>query len=149
MAKLETLLPSHPATSKPSAWWRYIDDIFITWNHCAEIFIEDRNIAHSTIVFTANWSHQHIPFLDTLVSLLSYTQIHTKILLPAVVIITIVKQLTQPSFEDLQNMFTWCGFQKIRRPTIFTSHKPWVQLLLCSSTKWSRQHALNSHRRWY
>ena len=51
--------------------WRYIDDIFALWTHGEETlkeFIDDLNIAHSTIKFTSEWSYTQIPFLDTLVS---------------------------------------------------------------------------------
>ena len=52
MSELEKSLLSRPATAKPSVWWRYIDDIFIIWNHGEEElkkFIEDLNTAHPTI----------------------------------------------------------------------------------------------------
>ena len=70
MAKLEQSLLSRPTTVKPSVWWRYIDDIFVIWNHGSEalkLFIDDLNTAHPTIKFTANWSHKHISFLDTMI----------------------------------------------------------------------------------
>ena len=81
MSELEKSLLSRPATAKPSVWWRYIDDIFIIWNHGEEELIEDLNTAHPTIKFTANWSYECIPFLDTLVILKDgtlFTDLYTK-----------------------------------------------------------------------
>ena len=72
MAKLEKSLLSRPTTLKPLVWWRYIDDVFVLWTHGEEAlkeFIDDLNIAHSTIKFTSEWSHTQIHFLDVLVCL--------------------------------------------------------------------------------
>jgi hypothetical protein len=58
--------------------------VFIIWNHGQEElkkFIEDLNTAHPTIKFTANWSYECIPFLDTLVILKDgtlFTDLYTK-----------------------------------------------------------------------
>ena len=41
---------------KPMIWWRYIDDKFFIWEHGEEslkVFIEQVNMFHSTIKFTA------------------------------------------------------------------------------------------------
>ena len=44
---------------KPWLWWRYIDDIFMIWQHGEEKlkeFLELLNAAHPTIKFTAEYS---------------------------------------------------------------------------------------------
>ena len=66
MAKLEEmLLESFPL--KPLVWWRYIDDIFLLWEHGEDSlkeFLEHLNKAHETIKFTADYSKEKINFLD-------------------------------------------------------------------------------------
>ena len=72
MAKLEESFLSTGTTLKPYVWWRYIDDIFVIWQHGEESlkqFIKDLNSWHPSIKFTAQWSSNSIPFLDTLVLL--------------------------------------------------------------------------------
>ena len=57
---------------KPYFWWRYIDDIFLIWEHGGEKlkeFIDVLNKKHPTIKFTAEWSKTQINFLDVTVSL--------------------------------------------------------------------------------
>ena len=52
---------------KPLAWWRYIDDIFMLWQHDEkelEMFLEFLNCYHPTIKFTASYSQKEINFLD-------------------------------------------------------------------------------------
>ena len=52
---------------KPLAWWRYIDDIFMLWQHGEkelEKFLEFLNCYHPTIKFTANYSRNDINFID-------------------------------------------------------------------------------------
>ena len=52
---------------KPDVWWRYIDDIFLIWNHGEEElkkFLELLNDFHPTIKFTADYSKDRINFLD-------------------------------------------------------------------------------------
>lgn len=52
---------------KPWLWWRYIDDIFMIWQHGEEKlkeFLELLNAAHPTIKFTAEYSDKKINFLD-------------------------------------------------------------------------------------
>ena len=44
---------------KPFTWWRYIDDIFMLWQHGEkelEKFLKFRNCHHPTIKLTANYS---------------------------------------------------------------------------------------------
>ena len=56
----------------PLFWWWYIEDIFAIWSHGEEAllrFVEELNNTHPTIKFTAEWSRESIPFLDTLMSL--------------------------------------------------------------------------------
>ena len=57
-------------TLKPRIWRRFIDDIFIVWTHGKETlekFLNYINQVHETIKFTAEYSTQEVPFLDTLV----------------------------------------------------------------------------------
>ena len=52
---------------KPLSWWRYIDDIFMLWEHGEkelEKFLEFLNCYHLTIKFTANYSREEINFSD-------------------------------------------------------------------------------------
>ncbi|WP_171480033.1 hypothetical protein, partial [Acinetobacter baumannii] len=55
---------------KPWVWWRYIDDIFLIWEHREESlmeFIEYLNGIHPSIKFTYKFSRESIEFLDVLV----------------------------------------------------------------------------------
>ena len=55
---------------KPWLWWRYIDDIFMVWEHGEESlleFIGYLNDLHPTIKFTYKYSRDSIEFLDVLV----------------------------------------------------------------------------------
>jgi hypothetical protein len=55
---------------KPSIWLRYIDDIFLIWEHGQEsldIFLSHLNNCHNTIKFTAEQSPSAVNFLDTTV----------------------------------------------------------------------------------
>ena len=59
--------------NKTYLWWRYIDDIFLIWEHGEEKlrnFEETPNEIHPTIKFTAEWSQKSINFLDVTVSLI-------------------------------------------------------------------------------
>ena len=66
MADLEEkLLQTSPLT--PLMWWRYIDDIFLIWQHGEEslqTFINHLNTFHPTIKFTADFSYDRVNFLD-------------------------------------------------------------------------------------
>ena len=58
---------------KPMIWWRYIDDIFFIWEHGEEslkVFIEQVNMFHSTIKFTAEYSTEEVNFLDLNIKLI-------------------------------------------------------------------------------
>ena len=58
------------ATLKPWLWWRYIDDIFLIWEHGEESlleFIDYLNNLHPTLKFTYKYSRESIEFLDVLV----------------------------------------------------------------------------------
>ena len=70
MADLEEkLLESFPL--KPRVWWRYIDDIFLLWEHGEDSlkeFLEHINNIHPNIKFTADYSFSKINFLDVEVS---------------------------------------------------------------------------------
>ena len=62
MADLEKRLLSD-IDLKPCIWWRYIDDIFLIWEHgekSLKLFLEKINKIHPTIKFTADWSYSLI-----------------------------------------------------------------------------------------
>ena len=69
MADLEEkILESIPL--KPFVWWRYIDDIFLIWQHGEEElkrFLEHLNSFHPSMRFTADYSSHEINFLDVTV----------------------------------------------------------------------------------
>ncbi len=70
MAKLEKDLLQNAPGPTPTTWWRYIDDIFIIWEHSAtelQNFIAYLNAAHPTIKFTQETSSEKINFLDVTV----------------------------------------------------------------------------------
>ncbi len=63
----------------PSIWWRYIDDVFAIRERGQESldsFLDQINVFHNTIKFTAEYSTERISFLDTTV-ILDRTTIHT------------------------------------------------------------------------
>ena len=52
---------------KPLVWWRYIDDIFMIWQHGEEAlkeFLKILNSCHPTIKLTAEYSLNKVHFLD-------------------------------------------------------------------------------------
>ena len=52
---------------KTMIWWRYIDDIFFIWEHGEEslrVFIDQVNLFHPTIKFTAEYSKKEDNYLD-------------------------------------------------------------------------------------
>ena len=56
---------------KPFVWWRYIDDVFMIWEHGEEElkrFINYLNSIHPTMKFTHSFSTESIDFLDVHVS---------------------------------------------------------------------------------
>jgi len=56
----------------PLVWWRYIDDIFMIWQHGEEKlkdFISQLNSCHPSIKFTVEYSFEKINFLDVAVTL--------------------------------------------------------------------------------
>ena len=66
MADLEKHLLSD-IDLKPYIWWRYIDDIFLIWEHREEtlkLFLRKINSIHPTITFTADWSYSSVNFLN-------------------------------------------------------------------------------------
>ena len=66
IAALEERLLSD-APYKPFLWWRFIDDIFLIWQHGEEKlknFIDSLNQAHESIKFAAEWSKEMVSFLD-------------------------------------------------------------------------------------
>ncbi len=80
----EKLLAGFPL--KPDIWLRFIDDIFMVWNHGEQSlkeFVEYLNSAHRSIKFTTEYSAVSVNFLDTKVlvepeSRLLYTDLFTK-----------------------------------------------------------------------
>ena len=69
MASIETQILSE-SIAKPTAWKRYIDDIFSLWDISKpdiQTFIERANSHHPTIKFTAEISDTETTFLDTIV----------------------------------------------------------------------------------
>ena len=70
---------------KASLWLRYIDDIFLIWEHGQEALdslLEHLNTCHETIKFTVEHSHSSVNFLDTTVHLKNdgslYTDLYCK-----------------------------------------------------------------------
>ncbi|CAH3184913.1 unnamed protein product [Porites evermanni] len=64
MAHIETTILSK-TVSKPTVWKRYIDDIFTVWNISkpdTEAFVEQANLHHPTIKFTAETSDTETVF---------------------------------------------------------------------------------------
>ena len=58
---LETLIKN------PRLWWRYIDDIFMIWQHREDelkIVLEKLNNFHPSIKFTCKYSHEKVNYLD-------------------------------------------------------------------------------------
>ena len=54
--------------TKPSIWLRYIDDIFLIWEHGEtelQCFLDHLNQCHPTIKFTSEFSTTKVNFLDT------------------------------------------------------------------------------------
>ena len=61
----EAFLKSSPY--KPYVWWRYIDDIFMIWQHGEEQlqqFLDLLNSCHPTLKFTSEHSRDRVNFLD-------------------------------------------------------------------------------------
>ena len=58
---------------KTMIWWRYIDDIFFIWEHGEEslrVFIDQVNLFHRTVKFTAEYSKKEVHFLDLNIKLI-------------------------------------------------------------------------------
>jgi len=57
-------------TLQPTIWLRFIDDIFMIWDHgedTLQIFLQHLNTCHRTIKFTSETSTSEVNFLDTTV----------------------------------------------------------------------------------
>ena len=68
VAEIEEFLQSQIKT--PRIWLRFIDDIFMIWNHSREeldIFTNNLNKFHPSIKFTKETSEFGLPFLDTFI----------------------------------------------------------------------------------
>ena len=79
----ENIINSFPL--KPTAWWRYIDDIFFIWEYGEDHYknwIQHLNKANTNIRFTEEHSYTEIPFLDTKVKIdrnrKAYTDLYSK-----------------------------------------------------------------------
>ena len=71
MAELEDIIKEFEY--KTYLWWRYIDDIFFSWEYGGnklKSFIDKVNKVHPTIKFTAERSKTSIDFLDVTISLI-------------------------------------------------------------------------------
>ena len=56
-------------------WWKYIDDIFFIWEHGEEslkVSIEQVNMFHSTLKFTAEYSKEEVNFLGVNIKLIDW-----------------------------------------------------------------------------
>ena len=61
----DTILNS--LVEKPLVWWRYIDDVFMIWQHGEEKlkeFLKILNSCHPTIKFTSEYSLDKVNILD-------------------------------------------------------------------------------------
>ena len=70
------------ATSKPTVWLRFIDDIFMIWSHGIQklkLFMELLNNHHPTIKFSYEYNQHEIPFLDTVIYRTRDNQLFTKV----------------------------------------------------------------------
>ena len=57
---------------QPTAYFRYIDDIFLIWLHgidTLETFIENANVAHPNISFTHEYCTTAVLFLDVVIKI--------------------------------------------------------------------------------
>ena len=55
---------------KPTAYFRYIDDIFLIWPHgidTLQTFLENANRTHPNICFTHEYSSTAVSFLDVII----------------------------------------------------------------------------------
>ena len=71
MADLENRLLSH-LDLKPYIWWRYIDNIFLIWEHGEEplkLFLKKINVVQPTIKLMADWPYSSFNFLYVKVTL--------------------------------------------------------------------------------
>ena len=57
---------------QPTAYFRYIDDIFLIWPHgidTLETFLENANRTHPNIIFTHEYSTTAVSFLDVIINI--------------------------------------------------------------------------------
>ena len=72
------------STLKPKTWLRFIDDIFMIWQHGIQtltLFMDMLNSHHPTIKFTYEYNIKEIAFLDTIVYKTASNELLTKGLL--------------------------------------------------------------------
>jgi hypothetical protein len=70
----------YPYNPKPKIWLRYIDDIFLIWEHgqqSLDSFLEHLNSCHHSIKFTAENSTTAVNFLDTTVKVGTDNKLYT------------------------------------------------------------------------
>ena len=81
MDKLE--MDFHGSCDKtPLIWLRFLDDIFMIWNHSEQDFhdfISKINNYHDTIKFTFNYSNQVATFLDVNIKMKEYGELDTSV----------------------------------------------------------------------
>ena len=68
-------------TMKPKTWLRFIDDIFMIWQHGIQALKQLMNMInnyHPTIKFTYEYHKQEIPYLDTTVYKTEDNQLFTR-----------------------------------------------------------------------
>lgn len=66
----------------PSVWYRFLDDIFMIWDHSLEdlhAFIDSLNSFHPNIKFTCTISQESVSFLDVVVSKAENLNIKTNV----------------------------------------------------------------------
>ena len=83
MADLEErILCSYPRGVAPLLWKRYIDDIYVIWNHGPDKlneFYSHMNSSHDSIKFEMSFSDKRIHFLDTMTMILPNNTISTSL----------------------------------------------------------------------
>ena len=84
MQHIETMLLRDAPGPTPYIWWRFIDDVFIIWNHSRQElddFLDYINSSHPSIKFTAEISESQVHFLDVTITKTDFglqTAVYTK-----------------------------------------------------------------------
>ena len=95
-------------------WWRYIDDIFFIWEHGQEslrVFIDQVNLFHPTIKFTAKYSKEEVHFSDLKIKLIDGelktdlfvkpTDTHQFLIQLLPILVTVKKEYLTVKLQDL------------------------------------------------